>query len=99
MYLNINGGSVRIGIGGIIADGDIKTNSAFIGSLTGNADTSTALTTSAGAVNKPVFFSSGKPVECYFELNKSVPNNAVFTDTTYDLSLSDDEIASILSEI
>ena len=36
----------------------------FIGKLQGNADTATALTTSAGSAVLPVYFSGGKPVAC-----------------------------------
>lgn len=50
---------------------------------------STKLTTqagtamSAGSETQPVYFSGGKPVACTYTLGKSVPSNAVFTDTTY----------------
>lgn len=47
----------------------------------GNASTATALTTSAGSATQPVYFASGKPVACTYTLGKSVPSNAVFTDT------------------
>ena len=36
----------------------------FIGKLQGNANTATALTTSAGSAALPVYFSGGKPVAC-----------------------------------
>ena len=51
------------------------------GSCTGNAATATALGTSAGSATQPVYFSGGKPVACTYTLGKSVPSNAVFTDT------------------
>lgn len=54
---------------------------ALKGALNGNADTATALTSSAGSATKPVYFSGGKPVACTHSLEKSVPANAVFTDT------------------
>ena len=50
-------------------------------SCSGNASTATALTTSAGSATQPVYFSGGKPVTCSYTLGKSVPSNAVFTDT------------------
>ena len=53
------------------------------GSCTGNAATATALTTSAGSATQPVYFSNGKPVKTTYTLGKSVPSNAVFTDTKY----------------
>ena len=38
----------------------------------------------AGATNQPVYFSSGKPTAIAYEINASVPADAVFTDTTYE---------------
>ena len=52
-------------------------------SFNGNAATATALTTSAGSATQPVYFSNGKPVATTYTLGKSVPSNAVFTDTKY----------------
>lgn len=49
--------------------------------FSGNATTATALTSSAGSATQPVYFSGGKPVSCTYTLGKSVPSNAVFTDT------------------
>lgn len=39
------------------------------------------LTVSAGSATQPVYFSNGKPVTTTYTLGKSVPSNAVFTDT------------------
>ena len=55
-------------------------------SITGNAATATALTSSAGSATQPIYFSNGKPVACSYTLAKSVPSNAVFTDTTYSVA-------------
>lgn len=57
------------------------TATTFKGSLSGNASTATALTTSAGSATQPVYFSGGKPVACTYTLAKSVPADAKFTDT------------------
>lgn len=60
----------------------------FKGALSGNASTAsvaTKLGTSAGSATQPVYFSDGKPVACTYTVNKSVPANAVFTDTVYTL--------------
>ena len=62
-------------------DGTITAASGFIGSLSGNASSATALTTSAGSATQPVYFTGGKPSACTYTLGKSVPSNAVFTDT------------------
>ena len=50
----------------------------------GSATSAVKLDTStAGSATQPVYFSGGKPVACTYTLGKSVPSNAVFTDT-YD---------------
>ena len=51
-----------------------------------NVATATALTSSAGSATQPIYFSNGKPVACTYTLAKSVPSNAVFTDTTYSVA-------------
>ena len=63
-------------------DGSL-TATKFIGPLQGNADTATKLTSNAGSATNPVYFSGGIPVACTYSLNKTVPSDAVFTDTTY----------------
>lgn len=60
-------------------------NEAIAGKL-GKTETAAAaakLTTSAGSTTQPVYFDGGVPKACTYELNKTVPANAVFTDTTY----------------
>lgn len=57
------------------------TASQFNGTLNGNANTATALTSSAGTSTQPIYFSGGKPVACTYTLSKSVPADAKFTDT------------------
>lgn len=66
------------------------TATTFKGSLNGKADsadhadsatTAEALSSSAGSATNPVYFKEGKPTACTYELNKTVPSNAVFTDT------------------
>lgn len=48
------------------------------------------LSDAAGAANQPVYFSAaGVPVACTYELNKTVPADAVFTDTTYSPVVAD----------
>lgn len=59
------------------------TTATTAGSCTGNSATATALTSNAGSATQPIYFSGGKPVACSYTLGKSVPSNAVFTDTTY----------------
>ena len=47
----------------------------------GAANTALRLETSAGSAVNPVFFQNGIPVTTTYELNKTVPADAVFTDT------------------
>ena len=53
----------------------------FQGNLTGTASSASALTTDAGSVTHPVYFANGVPVATTYELNATVPADAVFTDT------------------
>lgn len=48
------------------------------------AATATKLSTSAGSTTQPVYFKDGKPVVTTYTLNKTVPADAKFTDTTYN---------------
>ena len=48
---------------------------------TDNVASANALTSNAGSATQPIYFSGGKPVACSYSLSKSVPSNAVFTDT------------------
>ena len=52
-----------------------------------SSDTATQLSSSAGSTTQPVYFSGGKPVACSYTLGKSVPSNAVFTDTNTWIAL------------
>lgn len=59
---------------------------AYAGSSTegGSATSAVRLDTStAGSATQPCYFDNGVPVACTYSLNKTVPSDAVFTDTTY----------------
>lgn len=59
-------------------------NYAGSGSAGGSATSAVKLdTATAGTATKPVYFSGGKPVACTYELKKTVPSDAIFTDHTY----------------
>ena len=79
-YLPLTGGAIK---GDLSVSGDIK------GDLIGNAETSTKATsadelnTNAGSATQPTYFSDGIPKVCTYTLEKSVPADAVFTDTKY----------------
>lgn len=55
----------------------------FEGTLYGSAYEAHKLenTTSVGSETQPVYFKQGVPYACSYELNKTVPSDAVFTDT------------------
>ena len=62
-------------------------NYAGSGSSGGSANSAVKLDSSAGSATQPVYFSGGKPVACTYTLGKSVPSNAVFTDTNTWIAL------------
>lgn len=51
----------------------------------GSATSANKLTKDAGSKNQPVYFENGVPVKLPYSINKSIPANAIFTDTTYDI--------------
>lgn len=59
----------------------------LIGELSGNAETATVASylgeADKGSATQPIYLDGGSPVACTYTLGKSVPSNAVFTDTTY----------------
>lgn len=60
---------------------------SYAGSASAGGSATSAVkldTAMAGSATKPVYFSGGKPVACTYELKKTVPADAVFTDHTYD---------------
>jgi hypothetical protein len=59
------------------ADASVK--SATSATTAGTADKLS--TSTKGSATNPVYFKDGVPVACTYELNKTVPSNAVFTDT------------------
>ena len=61
--------------------------SKYAGSTSAGGSANSAVkldTTTAGSATQPVYFSGGKPVATTYKLEKSVPADALFTDTTYD---------------
>lgn len=63
-------------------NGKIPARYAGSASAGGSATSAVKLdTAAAGSATQPVYFSGGKPVACTYTLAKSVPANAVFTDT------------------
>lgn len=60
-------------------------NYAGSSSAGGAATSANKLNANAGSATQPVYFSNGVPVATTYTLGKSVPSNAVFTDTVYTL--------------
>lgn len=54
------------------------------GTIEGVATSADKLTTSAGSATQPIYFKEGVPTLCDYTIEKSVPKDATFTDTTYD---------------
>lgn len=77
---------------GHLYDYDYAQNATFPANVTatnfiGNASSASKLNTgTTGTSTKPVYFNNGVPATCTYELNKTVPSTAVFTDTKYTLS-------------
>lgn len=71
---------------------DESQNATFPANITatnfiGNASSASKLNIgTTGTSTKPVYFNNGVPSTCTYELNKTVPSTAVFTDTKYTLS-------------
>ena len=58
-----------------------NTNMARTATTASSATTASKLGTNAGSATQPVYFANGVPVATTYTLGKSVPSNAVFTDT------------------
>lgn len=81
-YLDGVTSSIQTQLDGKAASG--HTHSYAGSSSAGGAATSAnKLNTDAGSATQPVYFSGGVPVATTYTLGKSVPSNAVFTDTHY----------------
>ena len=74
--------SINITPAGIGASASGHThNYAGSSSAGGSANSAVKLNSNAGSKLNPIYFSDGKPAACTYSLNKSVPSDAVFTDT------------------
>ena len=66
----------------VVFPGSVTANGGFSGSLTGTATTATKLgTTTVGGTTTPIYLNAGTPTALNYTISKSVPANAVFTDT------------------
>lgn len=66
--------------------GALPATTKYAGASTagGAATSANKLNTNAGSSTKPVYFTGGVPTACTYSVEKDVPSNAVFTDTTYE---------------
>ena len=69
-----------------LAPADHVHNYAGSSSHGGPATSALKLTTSAGGATQPVYFVNGVPKATTYTLGKTVPSDAVFTDTTYSVA-------------
>ena len=83
--LRIDGGvlSTAEDFSNYITAANIRAN--YLG-INATAAAASKLTTNAGSATQPVYFANGIPVVCTHTLGKSVPSDAVFTDTTYNVA-------------
>ena len=64
----------------------LSSNTKYAGASTAGGSATSAVkldTATAGSATQPVYFTGGKPSACTYSLNKTVPSDAKFTDTTY----------------
>ena len=75
----------------------LKGDTKYAGSSTagGSATSAAKLDTStAGSATQPCYFANGVPSACTYSLNKTVPSNAVFTDTNTIAGMTDVQLTS-----
>ncbi len=75
--------SIKTVLSNIFAAKSHTHNYAGSSSAGGAANSADKLNINAGSANNPVYFANGVPVKTTYTLEKSVPPNAVFTDTKY----------------
>lgn len=63
--------------------GTVTATKGFSGNLSGNATSANKLNTDAGNTTTPVYFKDGIPRALSYTIEKSVPADALFTDTVY----------------
>lgn len=88
---------------GHLYDYDINANAIFPADViaktfNGTATSANKLSSSSGSVTQPVYFKDGVPTSCTYTLNKSVPADAKFTDTTYS-AITEGEINTVLATV
>lgn len=69
-----------------VIDVDGNANFQDVHARSFNGPAASLLTTTAGSLTQPCYFTEGRPFACTYSLNKTVPANAVFTDTHYTAS-------------
>lgn len=73
----------------------LKGDTKYAGSSSAGGSATSAVkldTATAGSATQPCYFTGGKPSACTHSLNKTVPSDAKFTDTTYTLGTSGNSV-------
>lgn len=65
----------------------VQGSASFANTINGNIKSADKINTDAGSTSQPVYFKDGVPVATTYSLNKTVPSDAVFTDTHYTTHL------------
>lgn len=78
-------GTQKLDLSGYLTKTDAS--STYLGK-TAAAASANKLNTNAGSATQPVYFANGVPVATTYTLGKSVPSNAVFTDTNNKVTQS-----------
>ena len=78
-------GTQKLDLSGYLTKTDAS--STYLGK-TAAAASANKLNTNAGSTTQPIYFSNGVPVATTYTLGKSVPSNAVFTDTNNKVTQS-----------
>ena len=82
--ISLSGTEITVAKGSTFSLSNHTHSYAGSSSAGGAATSANKLNTDKGSATNPVYFSGGVPVACTYSLNKTVPSDAVFTDTTYE---------------
>jgi hypothetical protein len=83
-YIPLSGSSSITG--DLKTSGSVEATGGFKGDLNGNATTATALTSSAGAINNPIYFADGKPAATIWTVGNKDYGEHNCNNVTYNFS-------------
>jgi hypothetical protein len=84
VYVKLTGSSNITG--DLKTSGSVEATDGFKGDLNGNAATATALTSSAGAINNPIYFADGKPAATIWTVGNKDYGEHNCNNVTYNFS-------------